>query len=65
LDDIHPAAALYARLKEAIAKEDRREMKPGDFYHDCIFCWNKFRADAPVTTIWKFDPSKGFPTPAH
>jgi len=49
-----------------VAHEDKgKGVKPGDFYHAGIFAWNAFRAGKAITTIKKFDPDKGWPTPAH
>jgi hypothetical protein len=65
-EDHWPTTVLDLRLKSAVEDKERaRAMKAGDYYHDCVFAWNAFRADKSISTIKKFDPDKGFPTPAH
>jgi hypothetical protein len=63
-EDTAPSTVLDTWLK--VAHEDKgKGVKPGDFYHAGIFAWNAFRAGKAITTIKKFDPDKGWPTPAH
>ena len=57
---------LDGKLRDIVDHKERyRGVKPGEYYHDCIFAWNAYRAGKAITTIKKFDPDKGWPAPAN
>jgi hypothetical protein len=56
-EEDHPTTVLDEWLKKL--KEDRDDMKPGNFYQGCIYAWNAYRAEKTIPNI-KYDYKKGF-----
>lgn len=60
-EDNAPSTVLDNWLKASAEKEKRQtvNLKPGNFYQGCIFCWNAFRKETSIKEV-KFDTKKGY-----
>lgn len=54
-DDNHPATVLDTWLKSS--KEERADLKPGEFYRGCVYAWNAYREEKSIRDI-RYDMGK-------
>jgi hypothetical protein len=60
-DETAPATALDNWLRTAAEnpRRSREDLKDGNYYQGCVYCWNGHRESRAISTV-KFDVKRGF-----
>ena len=57
-EENHPTTVLDGFLKSLLEDKRKMELKPANLYQGCVYAWNAFREDKPLTNV-KYDTKKG------